>query len=71
MLRTKPSLSTRPFIDRSLFCLHLEAGAWWPAIHVGPEPLAAVHYGTPRFVQVQGKRSDPGQGTLGRDSGLS
>ena len=71
MMRNKPSLSTRPFIGGSLFCLHLEAGARWPTIHVDPEPLAAVHYGTPRFAQVQGERSDPGQGTLGRDPRLS
>ena len=54
MLRTKPSLSARPFIGGSLLCLHLEAGAQWSAIHVSLEPSVAIHYGTPRFAQVRG-----------------
>ena len=49
MLRTKPSLSVGPFIGGSFLCLHLEAGARWPAIHVGPKPPAAIRYVTPRF----------------------
>ena len=65
MLRTKPSLSTGPFIGGSLLCLHLEASAQWSAIHVSLEPPAAIHYGTPRFAQVRGERSDPSKGTLG------
>ena len=60
MMRTKPSLSTGPFIDGILLCLHLKASAWWPTIHVGLEPPATIRYGAPRFVQVRGKRSDPG-----------
>ena len=34
-------------------------------IHVSPEPPAAIRYGTPRFAQIRGEKSDPGQGTLG------
>ena len=48
-----------------LLCLHLEASTWWPAIHVSLEPPAAIRYGTPRFAQIRGEKSDPGQGTLG------
>ena len=49
MLSTKPSLSAGPFIGGSLLCLCLEAGARWPAIHVGLEPPTEIRYGTPRF----------------------
>ena len=52
MLHTKPSLPAGPFIGGSLLCLHLEARARWPTLHVSPEPPTSIRYGAPRFAQV-------------------
>ena len=47
MQHAEPYLPTGHFVGRGLLYLHLEAGTRRSAIHVGPEPPAAIYYGTP------------------------